>query len=61
MTAVAPGVARARPGAALKHATIGWAIANGLEVLETGNDTDNLPMRAVNAPARLPARRPIAS
>ena len=34
---------------ALKRATIGWAIANGLEALETGNDVDNLPMRAVNA------------
>lgn len=34
---------------ALKRATIGWAIANGLEALETGNDLDNAPMRAVNA------------
>jgi GNAT superfamily N-acetyltransferase len=34
---------------ALKRATIGWAIANGLEALETGNDVDNAPMRAVNA------------
>ena len=34
---------------ALKRATIGWAIANGLDVLEAGNDTDNLAMRAVNA------------
>lgn len=34
---------------ALKRATIGWAIANRLEALETGNDVDNLPMRAVNA------------
>jgi GNAT superfamily N-acetyltransferase len=34
---------------ALKRATIGWAIANGLETLETGNDVDNVPMRAVNA------------
>ena len=25
-----------------------WAIANGLEALETGNDVDNAPMRAVN-------------
>jgi GNAT superfamily N-acetyltransferase len=33
----------------LKRATIGWAIANGLEALETGNDLDNGPMRAVNA------------
>ena len=34
---------------ALKRATIGWAIADGLDVLEAGNDTDNLAMRAVNA------------
>ena len=38
------GVARA-----LKQATIGWAIDHGLEALETGNDDDNAPMRAVNA------------
>jgi GNAT superfamily N-acetyltransferase len=34
---------------ALKRATIAWAVANGLEGLETGNDVDNTPMRAVNA------------
>lgn len=34
---------------ALKRATIGWAIDNGLEVLITGNDVDNVAMRAVNA------------
>lgn len=33
----------------LKRATIRWAIQNGLEVLQTGNDTDNAAMRAVNA------------
>ena len=33
----------------LKHATIGWAIANGLDILQTGNDVANAPMRAVNA------------
>jgi mycothiol synthase len=33
----------------LKRATIGWAIADGLDVLEAGNDTDNVAMRAVNA------------
>jgi GNAT superfamily N-acetyltransferase len=49
MTAVArPWRGRGLAGA-LKRATIGWAIANGLETLETGNDTDNLAMRAVNA------------
>jgi GNAT superfamily N-acetyltransferase len=34
---------------ALKHATIGWAIDHRLEILQTGNDVDNAPMRAVNA------------
>jgi GNAT superfamily N-acetyltransferase len=34
---------------ALKRATIAWAIGAGLEWLETGNDVDNAPMRAVNA------------
>lgn len=48
MTAVARawrgrGVARA-----LKAATIAWAAANGLESLDTANDIDNEPMRAVN-------------
>jgi GNAT superfamily N-acetyltransferase len=38
------GIARA-----LKRATIAWAIAHGLETLETGNDEANAPMRAVNA------------
>ena len=49
MTAVARawrgrGVARA-----LKAATISWAAANGLEALDTANDIDNAPMRAVNS------------
>jgi GNAT superfamily N-acetyltransferase len=34
---------------ALKRATIAWAIEHGLEALDTGNDEDNAPMRAVNA------------
>jgi GNAT superfamily N-acetyltransferase len=34
---------------ALKRATIGWAVGNGLDRLETGNDLDNAAMRAVNA------------
>jgi GNAT superfamily N-acetyltransferase len=33
---------------ALKRATIAWAIRHGLELLETGNDVSNAPMRAVN-------------
>jgi mycothiol synthase len=33
----------------LKQATIAWAIDNGLEALETGNDDGNAPMRAINA------------
>jgi mycothiol synthase len=51
---------------ALKHATIGWAIANGLTELVTGNDIHNAPMRAVNArlgyrptPDRLVMRGPL--
>lgn len=48
MTAVARdwrgrGVARA-----LKAATISWAAANEVEALDTANDIDNAPMRAVN-------------
>ncbi len=34
---------------ALKRATIRWAIEHGLEAIETANDENNLPMRAVNA------------
>lgn len=33
---------------ALKRATIAWASANGIHTLETANDIDNAPMRAVN-------------
>ncbi|HET7182735.1 MAG TPA: GNAT family N-acetyltransferase [Candidatus Limnocylindrales bacterium] len=32
----------------LKRATISWAVANGLDAIETANDVDNAPMRAVN-------------
>ena len=43
------GVARPRRrDGALKRATIAWAATNGLEALETANDIDNAPMRAVN-------------
>jgi GNAT superfamily N-acetyltransferase len=46
------GVARAWRGrgvaAAMKRATIAWAQASGLEALESSNDVDNVPMRAVN-------------
>ena len=34
---------------ALKATTIARAIEHGLTTLETGNDVDNAPMRAVNA------------
>lgn len=34
---------------ALKLRTISWAIEHGLTALETGNDEDNLAMKAVNA------------
>jgi GNAT superfamily N-acetyltransferase len=33
---------------ALKQATIAWAVEHGLEALDTGNDVENAPMRAVN-------------
>ncbi len=33
---------------ALKRATIAWAIEHGIEALDTGNDEENAPMRAVN-------------
>ena len=49
MTAVARDWRGRGLAGALKRATIGWAIADGLDVLEAGNDTDNLAMRAVNA------------
>jgi GNAT superfamily N-acetyltransferase len=35
--------------AALKRATIAWAIHNGITALDTGNDVANAPMRAINA------------
>ena len=34
---------------AMKRATIAWSIDHGLTALETGNDEENLGMRAVNA------------
>jgi GNAT superfamily N-acetyltransferase len=49
MTAVLRGWRGRGLAGALKRTTIGWAIANGLETLETGNDVDNAAMRAVNA------------
>lgn len=49
MTAVIPAWRGRGVAGALKRATIGWAIADGLEALMTGNDVDNAPMRAVNA------------
>lgn len=49
MTAVARAWRGRGVAGALKRATIGWAIDHGLAVLEAGNDTDNAPMRAVNA------------
>jgi len=49
MTAVARAWRGRGVAGALKRATIGWAIDRGLAVLEAGNDTDNGPMRAVNA------------
>lgn len=53
-------------GGALKRTTINWAIRAGLTSLETGNDVDNAPMRAVNArlgyrplPDRIEFRGPV--
>ncbi|MFL5674408.1 MAG: GNAT family N-acetyltransferase [Chloroflexota bacterium] len=51
MTAVARDHRGRGIAGALKRATIRWAIADGIEVLEAGNDTDNAAMRAVNARA----------
>lgn len=48
MTAVARDWRGRGVAMALKRATIAWAVARGLEALETANDTDNAPMRAVN-------------
>ena len=48
MTAVGPAWRGRGVATALKRATIVWAIEHGLEILETGNDEDNGPMRAVN-------------
>lgn len=49
MTAVFRGYRGRGIARELKHATIAWAIDNGLAALETGNDEANAPMRAVNA------------
>lgn len=49
MTAVARDWRGRGLAGALKRATIAWAIDDGIDALESGNDTDNLPMRAVNA------------
>ena len=48
MTAVRPAFRGRGIASVLKRATIAWAIANGVETLETGNDQANAPMRAVN-------------
>ncbi len=48
MTAVRPAFRGRGVATALKQATIAWAIGHGLEAIETGNDVENAPMRAVN-------------
>jgi GNAT superfamily N-acetyltransferase len=48
MTAVLPEYRGRGIAKVLKRATIAWAIDNGLAALETGNDVENAPMRAVN-------------
>ncbi len=49
MTAVRPSYRGRGIAIALKQATIHWAIDTGLNALDTGNDVENAPMRAVNA------------
>jgi GNAT superfamily N-acetyltransferase len=49
MTAVRPSHRGRGIAIALKQATIRWAIEAGLTALDTGNDVENAPMRAVNA------------
>lgn len=49
MTAVARDHRGRGIAGAMKRAVIRWAIADGIEILEAGNDTDNAAMRAVNA------------
>jgi GNAT superfamily N-acetyltransferase len=49
MTAVRPEYRRRGIAVALKQASIAWAIEHRLTALETGNDVENEPMRAVNA------------
>ena len=49
MTAVLPAYRGRGIATTLKRGTVAWAIAAGLTALETGNDVDNAPMRAVNA------------
>jgi GNAT superfamily N-acetyltransferase len=48
MTAVRRAYRGRGIAAALKRATIAWAVNHGLEALDTGNDEHNAPMRAVN-------------
>jgi mycothiol synthase len=68
MTAVARTWRGRGVASALKRATIEWATANGIRSLETANDTDNAPMRAVNLrlgytpmPDEIYYRGPVAS
>ncbi len=49
MTAVLPSHRGRGIAVALKQATVRWAIEQGMRALETGNDEENAPMRAVNA------------
>jgi GNAT superfamily N-acetyltransferase len=49
MTAVHPAYRGRGIATALKWRTVAWAMTAGLRALETGNDVDNAPMRAVNA------------
>jgi mycothiol synthase len=49
MTAVLPSARGRGIARSMKTETIRWAIANGLDALDTGNDVANAAMRAVNA------------
>lgn len=48
MTAVRPAWRGRGVASALKRATIAWAIAHDLAEIDTANDLDNRPMRAIN-------------
>jgi RimJ/RimL family protein N-acetyltransferase len=48
MTGVMPAYRGRGIAGALKRATVAWAAANGVVTLETENNVENAPMRAIN-------------